>query len=346
MNSPQLCEQIHLITKTENPFQNYEKKFAYRYNFDIKYEILAPIIKDMQMVSQLIKCKNNQQLSDLIIIYGSNSYTKDSRFYFNYRHIIDFYVKIIEFSETINYTKIKYHIYKTGPISKKFFVVLSLCKNEEKENSSKLNLDIILSKDSIISQLIIKIIYNEFNYNYSLLSEAIKTKKHLSCFYISTIIKNEFYILSQIMQNIKLIEYIINCRLTKINTCEKKEGFNNEDKFIHLNDNYEINFNKKKEIKEWISLNNISLNIQILNSIEDRMTIKFKINKNNQEIIANKDNQVDNFILVHLRKLTNNNCFLLFKSSLDENVPNEIIKELEKIMTKSMRKIGKLCQMF
>ena len=76
------------------------------------------------------------------------------------------------------------------------------------------------------------------------------------------------------------------------------------------------------------------------------MTIKFKINKNNQEIIANKDNQVDNFILVHLRKLTNNNCFLLFKSSLDENVPNEIIKELEKIMTKSMRKIGKLCQMF
>ena len=345
MNSSLLYEPINLIIKPENSFQNYEKKFTYRYNFDIKYEYLASIIKDMQMVSQLIKCINNQQLSDLIIIYGSNSYTKDSRFYFNYRHIIDFYVKIIEFVETNNYTKIIYHIYKTGPISKKFFVVLSLCKNEENENSSKLNLDIILSKDSIISQIIINIIYNEFNYNYSLLSEAIKTKKHLSCFYISTIIKNEFYILSQIMQNIKLIEYITNCRLTKINTCGKKE-VNDKDKFIHLSYNYEINFNKKKEIKEWISSNNISLNIQILNSKEDRMSIQYKINKNNQEENANKDSQVYNFILVHLRKLTNNNCFVLVKSSLDENVPNNIIEELKKVMTKSMYKIGKLCQMF
>ena len=184
------------------------------------------------------------------------------------------------------------------------------------------------------------------NYNYSLLTEAIKTKKHLSCFYISSIIKNEFCILSQIMQNIKLIEYIINCRLTKINTCGKKEGLNDNDKFIHLNDNYEINFNKKKEIKEWISSNNISLNIKFLNSKEDRMTIQYKINKNNQEINANKDNQVCNLIYVHLRKLTNNNSFVLFKSSLDENVPNNIIKELKKIMTKSMNKIGKLCQMF
>ena len=144
------------------------------------------------------------------------------------------------------------------------------------------------------------------------------------------------------MQNIKLIEYIINCRLTKINTCGKKEGFNDKDKFIHLNDNYEINYNKKKEIKEWISSNNISLNIQFLNSKEDRMTIQYKINKNNQEINVNKDNQVYNLI----RKLTDNNCFVLVKSSLDENVPNNIIKELKKIMTKSLNKIGKLCQMF
>ena len=76
------------------------------------------------------------------------------------------------------------------------------------------------------------------------------------------------------------------------------------------------------------------------------MSIQYKINKNNQEVNAKKDSQVHNFILVHLRKLTNNNCFILVKISLDENVPNKIIEELKKIMTKSMHKIGKLCQMF
>ena len=76
------------------------------------------------------------------------------------------------------------------------------------------------------------------------------------------------------------------------------------------------------------------------------MTIQYKINKNNQEIYVNKDNQAYNLILVHLRKLTDNNCFVLVKSSLDENVPNNIIKELKKIMTKSINKIEKLCQMF
>ena len=328
----------------KNPISNYENKFTYQYNFEIKYELLAPILKDMQMVSQIIKCVKNHQLSDLIMIYGPNSYSKDSRFYFNYRHIIDFYVKVNDFIETNYYTKILYNIYKTGPISKNFIVILSLYKNDENENSSKLELEIILSKDSIISQKIINIIYTELNYNYLYLSQAIKNKKHNSCFYNSSIIKNEFHILCQIMQNVKLIQYIINGALKKISGSEKKEEFNDNDKFIHFNDIYKINLNKKKEFNEWIFSNKTRLKINFLNTKEDRMIIQYKIFSNEHEINKDDGNQIYNIILVHVRKLTNNNCFVLIKTSLENNFPENILKELQKLMKKSLNKIDKLCQ--
>ena len=345
LNSSLPCQKIYFNSNPEIIIENYENEFTYQYTFDIKYELLAPIIKDMQMVSHLIKCINNHLLSDLIIIYGPNSYSIGSRFYFNYRHIIDFYVKVTEIIEIDYLTKIRYNFYKTGPISKNFFVILSLSKSGENENSSQLKIEIILSKYTVINRKIIDIIYNELNYIYSNLSEAIKTQKHLFCFYKASIVKNEFYILSQIMQNIKLIEYFVNCRLKKINTCGKIEDFNSNDKFIHLNENYEINFNKKKKIiNEWISSNNISLKIQFLNVKEDRMRIQYKMNANSLEINSNKDKEIYNLISVHLRKITNTECFILIKSSFGKNIPKNIINEMKKLMTKSMNKIEKLCQ--
>ena len=50
------------------------------------------------------------------MIYGNNSYSKDSRFYFNYRNMIDFYVKVNELLEANSFLKMKYYIYKIGPI--------------------------------------------------------------------------------------------------------------------------------------------------------------------------------------------------------------------------------------
>ena len=278
--------QIDLKTlkpDTLNQTQCFENKYTYKYIFDTKYELIAPIIKDLQIVSQLINFIKKDQLSDLILISGENCYSVDTRFYFNYRHIIDFYVKVTEFFENKYFMKINYNIYKTGPISKKFYVNISLFKNDENKNSSILKLDIILSKNNIIYQRILDLIFSELNYNYQYLSQAIKSQKYNLFLYNSSIINNDSQILSKILQNIKLIEYIINGKLEK--NIGGKEGLNNSDydKFIHLNEIYKVEFNKRKEINNWLSLNNISFKIKFLKARKDRMTIHFKIISKSKE---------------------------------------------------------------
>ena len=292
MNPHEKEEKVQYNNNSGSIVQNSEGNYLYHYIFDIKYEILSPIIRDLQTVSQLIRFIQNNQLSDLIFILGNNSYSLESRFYFNYRKIIDFYIKVIDFIETDYCFKIKYNIYKTKPISKNFFVNISLIK--EKENNSKLEIEIILINDTIINQKILNLINNEFNYNFLYLSQAIKSIKQNSFSYNSIIIKQEFHILAQILQNVKLIEYIINGKFEKIINVEKEEynssksnNINNininNDNFIHLNEIYKIIFNKKKEIKDWISVNNISFKIQSLIVREDRMILQLKIFLNNKE---------------------------------------------------------------
>ena len=337
------------MTKLDTFFETpiFSNKYCYKYIFDIKYELIAPIIKDLQIVSQLINFIKNDQLSDLILIWGENCYSVNSRFYFNYRHIIDFYVKVTEFFEKDYFMKINYNIYKTGPISKKFFVTLSLFKDNENEDSSRLELDIILSKNNAISQRILDLIYSELNYNYQYLSQAIKSQKYNLIFYNSSIVKNDGQILSQILQNIKLIEYIINGKLEKNNGGKKEFNNSDYDKFIHLNEIYKVEFIKKKEINDWLSLNNISFKIQFLKARKGIMTIHFKILSKPKEETKNQneENSINNMLIVHVRYLTSNTSFVLIKSSLDIDIPKNIVIEIKKLMKKCMNKIVKLCKM-
>ena len=167
------------------------------YTLDIRYELLLPIIKDIQICSQLIKFIKKHQLSDLIFIKGNNSYTVDSRFYFNYRNIIDFYIKVIESIQTDYFTKIKYHIYKTKPSSKEFFLNLSIFYNDD--FSSIITIEIILINNTSLNNKILNIIYNEFKTNYLYLSDAIKSNKLQNFTFSSSIVKNEFFVLTQII---------------------------------------------------------------------------------------------------------------------------------------------------
>ena len=339
-----------LNQNSKNPL-NSKIKYNYQYKFELKYKLLSPIIKDIQMTSQLIKLAKNNQISDIIFIYGDNSYTNNSRFYFNYRHIIDFYIKVNDYFENDYIIKVEYNIYKTRPISKNFFVILSLCKDDENENSSKLELEIILSKDSNeINPRILNIIYNELNYNFLYLFQSIKSRNNDSFLYNSAIIKNEFFILAQIVQNVKLIEYIINGQFKKIQDKTKNsENLNYSeptDKFIHLNEHYEITLNKNTEIKEWLDLNNISIKIEFLKVRKDSMGIHFKILSKRQEIQYNKniEKTLNNLIIVHVRKLTNNSSFVLMKAGFNFDIPKDLFCQIKKLMKKSMSKIGKLCQ--
>lgn len=354
MNPHEKEEKVQYNNNSGSIVQNSEGNYLYHYIFGIKYEILSPIIRDLQTISQLIRFIQNNQMSDLIFILGNNSYSLESRFYFNYRKIIDFYIKVSDFIETDYYFKIKYNIYKTKPISKNFFVNISLVK--EKENNSKLEIEIILINDTIINQKILNLINNEFNYNFLYLSQAIKSIKQNSFSYNSIIIKQEFHILAQILQNVKLIEYIINGKFEKIINVEKEEynssksnNINNininNDNFIHLNEIYKIIFNKKKEIKDWISVNNISFKIQSLIVREDRMILQSKILLNNKEDKSDESNYLYNLISVQVRKLTSNNSFIFIKCVWNFNLTDSLILEIKKLIKKCLNKIKKLCEM-
>ena len=353
MNSSIEEHQVGINPKIISDKQNSEGKYKYSYIFDIKYETLSPIIKDMQMISQLIKLVKTHQISDLIFINGNNSYSIESRFYFNYRYLIDFYLKVIDFIENDYITSVKYYIYNTGPISKNFYIILSLYKYNE--TSSKLEIEIILLKDKVIIPRILHAIYNEFDYNCLYLSQAIKSGKQNSFFFNSSIINWEFCTLSQIIQNTKLFEYIIRGSVKKINFNEKIEEAKisennnkciniNKNKFIHVNDIYKINLNKKKEIKNWLYVNNISFKIAMLKVREHKMTIQIKLLMNNKEIETNELNPNYIFMTLEVRKITNNSTFILHKCLLDFPLPNFVVDSIKKFMKKYIERVKKLIE--
>ena len=104
------------------------------------------------------KIYKKHQISDLIFIKGNNSYSIESRFYFNYRNIIDFYIKVLVFIETDYFTEVKYYVYKTKQSSKEFIVNLTIFYNDE--NSSKISIEIILINYSTLNKKILDIISN------------------------------------------------------------------------------------------------------------------------------------------------------------------------------------------
>ena len=334
---PFLFEEEKSNTEKDSPKP--EKNYIYTYNFDIKYEVIKSIIKDFQKMSQLIKFIKDYQISDLIFITGESTCSIDSRFYFNYRKIIDFYSRVLDFQESDNFLKIIYYVYKTKPINKNFGIVLSLYANDKK---AKLQIEIIPAMGMIIQEKYLNIIYNEFDYNFLYLSLALKLKKEKLLHFNSAIINNEFFVLSQIIQNIKLIEYLINRKLVNLNN--KKTDDDNKGKNIHLNDEYKIHLNKQKEDNQ-----DNGLYFQIINfkSSEDKLIIKLKLifNAKNKEKNDSGINLLDNIITINLTKITKKTTFILIKCILDSEHNDNYEIPIQKFLNKIFCKIKKLSEL-
>jgi hypothetical protein len=253
----------------------------------------------------------------------------------------DLYLLVLDSEENKNSLKITYHVYKTKPICLNFFIGISLVKNE---NNSKLEMEIIPPKGMIFPEKILNIIYDEIDYNFLYLSLALKLKKDKLIYFNSGIIQNEFFVLSQIIQNIKLIEYIINGKFININdkNNDKEESqLDDKDKYIHLNDVYKVKLSKHKE---QIELNDISFKIINFKSREDKLTmnIKILIDKKEKEKNDSNLNQIYNVISINLVKITKNSSFILIKGIFDSNnsEPNKGI--IKKLLKKTLYKIEKL----
>jgi len=337
-------QKDNIFDKGNNIIQNQEIKeniYIHYFSFDVKYEIFCPILRDIQTCAQLIKLIKNHQISDIIFIKGNNSYTINSRFYFKYQNIIDFYIKVMDVIETDYFTKICYYIYRTKPKSKEFkinFLIFYNC-----DNTCKINVEIIL-KEHILSEKILKIIFNEFNICFNYILQAFKANKINNFLFSSTIIKNEFFVLTKIIQNIKLIEYIIKGKLNKFDN--SKNG--NENSFIQVNDEFKVLLNKLNENNIYYHLNLIEFKILLIKIKEDKMTMQIKVIFKNENK-KNNYNMNYNVITICLRKLTANSTFVFIKYISDFSLNNSIINYINSFLKKclnNMDKLGKTAKKF
>ena len=328
-------------TKQENIYINY-------YSFDFSYEFITPILKDIQTMAQLIKLIIYNQISDIIFIKGNNSYSINSRFYFRYQNIIDFYIKVIDVIESDYFTKISYYIYRTKPKSTEFKVNFLIFYKDE--NNTTLNIEVILDSNHILSSRILKIIYNEFKINFNYLLQAIKTNKFDTYFFSSSIIKNEYFVLTKIIQNIKLIEYIIKGKLIKIEEKEEKDInlINKENKtkdekensFIRVNEKFKILLTKIKEEEIRSKLNSIVFKVLLIKIKEDKMIMQLKAIFGNEQ--DENNSPFINVITICIRKLTANSCFMFIKYICDLSLNKNIINFIKSTMPKCLTNIDKL----
>jgi len=328
--------------KGENIYINY-------FSFDLNYEIITPILKDIQTIAQLIKLIINQQISDIIFIKGNNSYTLNARFYFRYKNIIDFYVKVMDVIETDYFTKICFFVYKTKPKSTDFKVNFLIFY--QTGNTTDFHLEIVLSKNHQLTNKILKIIYNEIKSNFVYLLQAIKSNKMHSFIFSSSIIKNEFFVLTKIIQNTKLIEYIIKGKLLKIeNFQEDKTQINKENElknekektFLKVKDEFKVSLIKLNNNELNAKLNSTSFRVLLIKIKEDKMIMHIKVLLNNE--INENNNSNFNVITICIRKLTGNSCFIFIKYIWDLPINNMIINYIKYTVQKCLNNIEKLCK--
>ena len=344
---------LNIIKKEPNNDAKQENIYINYYSFDFSYEFITPILKDIQTMAQLIKSILNNQISDIIFIKGNNSYTLNSRFYFSYKYIIDFYVKVLEVIETDYFTKICFFIYKTKPKSMDFKVNFLIFYRTD--NTTDFHLEIVLSENHQLHNKILKVIYNEIKTNFVYLLQAIKSDKMHSYIFSSSIIKNEFFVLTKIIQNIKLIEYIIKGKLIKIeNLQEDKPNINQENEvkndkentFLKAKDEFKVSLIKLNNNELNSKLNSMSFRVLLIKIKEDKMIMQIKVLLNNEINENNNSNNNGNFnvITICIRKLTGNSCYLFIKYIWDLPINNNIINYVKYIVQKCLNNIEKLCK--
>ena len=288
-------------------------------------------------------------MSDLILINGINTYTAESRFYFNYRNICDFYVKVLDLVENENSTQIKYYIYKTRPSSIGFIVILSISKIN---NGSKISIELQLFNKKILSSLFLNIIYNELKLMFNYLIESIRKNKQQFLLFNSNIIKSDFDFLSQIIQNKKIIKYLINGQFNKITIDEHDSHviFNENDNnsFITTNDIYKIILKKKNNnnniLYDYINDNNIIFKIKSIKINEDYLSIQYEVLANNGNNKNDNNNCTNNLFTIIIRKLTDDYSFILIKYIWDKSLDKNIIFDIKKFINKILAKIEKVCK--
>lgn len=312
-------------------------KLGYSFNFNFSFDSLCSIIKDIHTMGELLNFFKKKCISDVIILQGDKTFSKDTFFYFKYKQLISLYFKTINFFETDYFLRIEYQLYKTKPKFFSIFFIFNLHYIDE--DLCQLFLEIHFENINL-NKLIFKRGYKEFLENCKILSSSIQRNKIFEFCNANLLINSDYDLIMNITTHYTLFKLFlpnfksISCLKQNNEELEK----NNNGK---LTNEMVLNIFLKKKKKYEYSTNNVIIKVEKFKSLENFCFLKYKILQ-----FGKLKKLPFYFINVLIRKITNNHTFVSLKLSFNSPYPKKFIISIENYLNQILINLKDICSYY
>ena len=309
-------------------------KIMSRYTFNYPFEIMLPLIRNIQTVGNLMNFIQKKIISDPIILKGETSFEENTWFFIRYKQFIDIYMKIEEVIESEYFLRINYYLYKTSPKIIKFHLVFNL--HFLNENQSLLIIETILPKINI-NQNFIELIQSETNFNCNILSKSISLDKRYTFYNSGTVFDVKYDFLKKLCVHYKLFRLLF----PDIKSFEKinkdNEVFYYDEEIIKEDQNFKI---KIKHKDKYNLPSEILLKISKSQLLKSQSLINFTFSSYNDQ-----ENEINNNykMIFFLKRITKNKTFFLIKSTCNNPIKEEKFNKYSYFCEKILNNIKNIC---
>ena len=311
--------------------------FGYIFNFQFPFEYLSSIIKDIQTIGELINFFQKKSISNIIILKGEKTFTKNTFFYFKYKQLINLYFKTINYFETDYFLRIEYKLYKSN--QKMFEIYFNFNLHYIEENLSQLLFEIKL-KNIKLNKLIIDANYKEFLDNCKILSKSIKDDKLFEFINTNILINCNYDLIMNISTHYDLFKLF----LPSLKFFSKVKNYNGENEKNNENDEgilkQDLIFNIIiKNIKKYDFIsNNFSIKVDKIKLSNDFFFVKFKFLKFGKFI------KIPIYSLIYsITKVSKSHSFISLKLNFNYPLYQRFIDGMKKYLNKLLSNLKTIC---
>ena len=312
-------------------------KIINRFTFNHPFEIMSPIIRNIQTIGNLMNFIQSKIISDPIILKNKTNFEENTWFFFRYKKFIDIYMKIDEVIETDYFLKINYNIYKTSPKFIQFHFIFTL--HYINENKCLLLFENILPQINI-KTLFIQVNYIEFISNCNILSKAISLNKRFTFNNNGTVFNINYDFLQKLFTHYKLFRLLFPDikSIEKINE-DNDENTSNEE-VIKEEQTFKVQLKHFKKFN--ISSSEINVKVSKSQILKTQSLISFSLQNNDNHINLNENNQFIFFI----KKITNNKTFFLLKTIYNNPIEEKLFNNYSYYTKKIIQNIKNICLVY
>ena len=311
-------------------------KILNRFTFNNPFEIMGPIIRNIQTIGNLMNFIESKIISDPIILKGETTFEENTWFFFRYKKFMDIYMKIDEVIESDYYLSINYNIYKTSPKFIQFHLIFHL--HYINENESLFILENIFPQIDL-NRLYIKLLNFEFISNCNILSKAISLNKRFTFNNNGTVFKINYDFLQKLFTHYKLFRLLFPDikSIEKINKDDDKVNSNEE--IIKEEQNFKIQL---KQFNKYNLPSEIFMKISKSQILKTQSLISFSLQNYHNYINLIEENKFIFFI----KKITSNKTFFLLKSIYNNPIEEKKFNDYSFYSKKLIHNIKNICLVY